>query len=119
MKTADLIGPALDWAVAKCEKEAVVFARGAVRYKPGQFSDEAAYTPSTDWTQGGLVIDREDIALGHGNHGEAPEHRFSASKLGTQPWAVMAEGPSKLIAAMRCYVASKRGDEVDVPQELL
>ena len=28
-------------------------------------------------------------------------------------------GPTKLIAAMRCYVASKLGDEVDVPEELL
>jgi len=29
------------------------------------------------------------------------------------------EGDTPLIAAMRCYVASKLGDEVDVPEELL
>jgi hypothetical protein len=28
-------------------------------------------------------------------------------------------GPTPLIAAMRCYVASKLGDEVEVPDELL
>jgi hypothetical protein len=28
-------------------------------------------------------------------------------------------GPTPLIAAMRCYVASKLGDEVEVPEELL
>ena len=28
-------------------------------------------------------------------------------------------GPTPLIAAMRCYVASKLGDEVEVPVELL
>ncbi len=28
-------------------------------------------------------------------------------------------GPTPLIAAMRCYVASKLGDEVDIPEELL
>ena len=28
-------------------------------------------------------------------------------------------GPTPLIAAMRCYVASKLGDEVDVPEELV
>lgn len=27
-------------------------------------------------------------------------------------------GPTPLIAAMRCYVASKLGDEVEVPEEL-
>jgi hypothetical protein len=30
----------------------------------------------------------------------------------------MNEAPTPLIAAMRCYVASKLGDEVDVPEEL-
>ena len=28
-------------------------------------------------------------------------------------------GPTPLIAAMRCYVASKLGDEVNVPEDLL
>lgn len=28
-------------------------------------------------------------------------------------------GPTPLIAAMRCFVASKLGDEVEVPDELL
>ena len=30
-----------------------------------------------------------------------------------------AFGPTPLIAAMRCFVASKLGDEVDVPDELI
>ncbi|MBS4017500.1 MAG: hypothetical protein KGZ68_04610, partial [Dechloromonas sp.] len=30
------------------------------------------------------------------------------------PW----HGPTRLVAEMRCYVASKLGDEVDVPEEL-
>jgi hypothetical protein len=28
-------------------------------------------------------------------------------------------GPTPLIAVMRCYVASKLGDTVDIPEELL
>jgi hypothetical protein len=28
------------------------------------------------------------------------------------------EGPTPLIAAMRCYVASKLGDYIDIPEEL-
>lgn len=31
----------------------------------------------------------------------------------------MRYGPTPLIAAMRCYVASKLGDEVEIPEELL
>jgi hypothetical protein len=31
----------------------------------------------------------------------------------------MQNGPTPLIAAMRCYVASKFGDEVETPEELL
>ena len=30
-----------------------------------------------------------------------------------------AEGKTPLIAAMRCYVESKLGSEVDIPEELL
>lgn len=28
-------------------------------------------------------------------------------------------GPTPLIAAMRCFVASKLGDEVEIPEELV
>jgi hypothetical protein len=30
-----------------------------------------------------------------------------------------ATGPTLLIAAMRCFVASKLGDTIDIPEELL
>jgi hypothetical protein len=33
--------------------------------------------------------------------------------------AIKGYGHTPLIAAMRCYVASKLGDEVEIPQELL
>ena len=32
---------------------------------------------------------------------------------------IKAYGTTPLVAAMRCYVASKLGDEVDVPVELI
>jgi hypothetical protein len=36
-------------------------------------------------------------------------------------WVAMDKsyGPTPLVAAMRCYVASQLGDEVDVPDELV
>ena len=76
------------------------------------------YTPSTDWSQGGPIIEREGINIDclrcDGN---------VVSWIATKP---MIEkefyewlGSSLLITAMRCYVASKLGDEVEVPDELI
>jgi hypothetical protein len=31
---------------------------------------------------------------------------------------INAYGPTPLIAAMRCYVASKMGDDIELPEEL-
>lgn len=69
---------------------------------------------STDWEQGGPIIEREGISTwvfddvtwrAQGRIGSGVDQVF--------------EGPTLLVAAMRCYVASKLGDEVDIPQEVL
>lgn len=63
---------------------------------------------STDWAQGGPIIEREGI----------PTYQvFSASGKMWRAGGQIAE--TLLVAAMRCYVASKLGDEVEVPKELL
>jgi hypothetical protein len=109
MKTNELTGAALDWAVAKCEN--------VVYHGP-------AWTKfSVDWAQGGPIIEREGITVSRTDQ---------KSYKGQMPWvAYLIEhlfedeyeheyqhGPTPLIAAMRCYVASKLGDEVDIPEEL-
>jgi hypothetical protein len=110
MKTSELTGPALDWAVAKAA---------------GQTYHGPAWTkPSTDWKQGGPIIEREKITL---------EHLYGAGDAGADVWVATLtcedkkfggvecfeeQGPTPLIAAMRCYVASKLGDEVEIPEEL-
>jgi len=98
IKTDELQGAALDWAVAKAVGE----------YKP-----TAVPNYSTDWAQGGPIIEREFICV------SAPMHPS------TRPWFAISDsagfksaGPTPLIAAMRCYVASKMGDEVEIPEEL-
>ena len=93
MKTSERTGFALDWAVAECEG--------------GKWC--SAYTPSTNWAQGGPIIEREKIELEYG---------------GPEWWACIKadddfSGPTPLIAAMRCYVASVLGNEVEIPQELV
>lgn len=68
-------------------------------------------TPSTDWAQGGPIIEREHIGT---YHFVLPEDGWAASVFDDPIYV----GPTPLIAAMRCYVASKLGDEVEVPEEL-
>ena len=108
MRTSELQGAALDWAVAKC-----IHLINGDDLDIG-FIKEYAYTPSTNWAQGGPIIEREGISVATDD---------------VEPWCGFIEddetntlffsGPTPLIAAMRCYVASKLGDEVEVPDELL
>lgn len=116
MKTAELTGAALDWAVAKCEGiDTFPYAL------PGGF---ALYSPSTAWKDGGPLIEREGLGVTqHNNIPDRPDNRWQCVKyqggmlLGNAK-PLCAFGPTPLIAAMRCYVASKLGDEVEIPEEL-
>lgn len=124
MKTNELTGPALDWAVAKCEGlEVTVF--DDVYSVDVILPSGDHFFPSTNWAQGGPIIEREEITLRHYPHFKsAIEHlpaRWCAELdhvIGGLTYCAEAYGPTPLIAAMRCYVASKLGDEVDVPGEL-
>ena len=113
MKTAELTGAALDWAVAKCE--------GVINGDDldAGFVLEGGFTPSTDWAQGGPIIGREEISV---------TREFASGRVEWAAWTpapirddaeAFGYGETPLIAAMRCYVASKIGDEVEVPEELL
>lgn len=111
MKTAELTGAALDWAVAKCEGvEVLVIERQIVHPED--------YEPSTKWAIGGPIIEREKI-------GVTPITVTVGDDRGKRHWFANHEdktdfqdGPTPLIAAMRCYVASKLGAEVELPKEL-
>lgn len=103
IKTSELTGAALDWAVAH-----------ALGLTAGRFYGLGGF--STDWSQGGPIIEREKINLDQFKGYPCRAH------LGTHvqyEHAMFAPEGQPLIAAMRCYVASKLGDEVDVPEELL
>jgi hypothetical protein len=98
VKTSELQGAALNWAVAKAIGE----------YKP-----VAVPNYSTDWAQGGPIIEREELTLScHW------QRSYALKLLADEKRVVQGNGPTPLIAAMRCYVASKLGDEIDVPNEL-
>lgn len=100
IKTNDLKDKALDWAVhqAWCE---------------GACHDEPFPSYATDPSQAYPIIFREGIDFGkNGPVGTPTAYEASIS-------SAIYYGPTPLIAAMRCYVSSKLGDEVEVPKELV
>jgi hypothetical protein len=122
MKTSELTGAALDWAVTLIEKPiaceyGVEDWRGQRRHtvKNGEY----VYRWHQSWAQGGPIIEREEIGIkrnapcSEGRQWEA-SGSITAKGAGYQ----FAYGPTPLIAAMRCYVASKLGDDVEIPEEL-
>ena len=105
MKTNELTGAALDWAVAKCE---------GTLHDDGSVSDY--FQPSVDWEQGGAIIEREMITV-ECFYEESTWHAWTPAP--EQPRDAHGYGETPLVAAMRCYVASKLGDEIEVPDELM
>ena len=125
MKTSELTGAQLDWAVAKCEGVDVFIDTelyGCPRLLDKRIEewvicpDDCVFDPSTDWSLGGPIIEREDIATR--KYGDFPETRWQADDWQFRFVNPKASGPTPLIAAMRCYVASKMGDEINLPEEL-
>lgn len=131
MKTSELTGAALDWAVAKCEGAEVEYIDDGIT-KCLLIKPLGRYSPSTNWAQGGPILGREGIEVRKGNPLYFPkgnekvdyyedlwiarkvqEHLPPGMRGVYEKW-----GATPLIAAMRCYVASKIGDEVEIPAEL-
>jgi hypothetical protein len=103
IKTSELQGAALDWAVAKCEK--VEFT-----YEDHPHHEMVGMHYSTDWSQGGPIIERGKIDVWT----HAGKEWAASVDKGRNEF----RGSTFLIAAMRCYVASKLSDEVEIPEEL-
>jgi hypothetical protein len=105
MKPSELKDLALDWAVTKCEG-----------YDHKVTSSEwGVWGWATDWAQGGPIIERDGIDICTSTRGGWIATLITDWEDGT---FVRGEGDTCLIAAMRCYVASKLGGEVEIPKEL-
>ena len=128
VKTTDLIGPALDYAVAKCEGSVTEFAFDGLSYR-FKFDGKSkilakgwapmSWYPSSNWVQGGSLIEREGIYLrANDTVTEWAAGALRKNRLDKKPGQLFyAKTP--LVAAMRCFVASKLGDEIEIPEELL
>lgn len=143
MQTKDLTGPALEWAVTKCEvpndvrdgrprfwvhpNNPQLICRQTYNYEKNPRGHELCRY-ATDWSQGGPIIKQKGINIFKYNKlDESEPDKWCGHKVVKRTdWrgdplnvAVAMDGPEPLIAAMRCYVASKLGDEVEVPDELI
>lgn len=134
VETKKLTGAALDWAVAKCIGFKFIHILPSWRNEHGAYGNTQVmvsnkkdssydFCPSTDWAQGGPIIEREQLCLGY-KHQCDPNYAPLLDPE-TLCWArttaggYLKYGPTTLIAAMRSYVASKLGSEVNIPEELL
>ena len=115
IKTGELSGAQLDWAVAKCEPDdtlAVYFdEETGAPLCHDDWQDNQEFKPSSNWAQGGPIIELEGISL------ECRNGDWIASYAGFPSLPYFSYEP--LVSAMRCYVASKLGDEVEIPAELM
>ena len=113
MKTSELTGAALDWAVAQCEGYTDWDSRTETFLGPvyGSATRTRISPPeySTDWSLAGPIIEREKIAIGF-------DDEFGWMGMDMDGNYFMGETP--LEGAMRCYVVSKMGAEIDIPEEL-
>jgi hypothetical protein len=116
IKTSELTGTALDWAVALIEYPDWK-AQGYLECYPHDlcFDGGETYSPCTDWAQAGPIIEREGIELLKIQKLDGAFEWAAASTYCCEPYI---HGPTPLIAAMRCYVASKLDDEVEIPDEV-
>ena len=112
----------LDWLVAKCEGYNCQFddeiSGPWLVPQEGYLHDEkplSKFNPTTAWNIGGPIIEREKISLECKQDGwwvASIQYNYSDEK------EYLILGHSPLVTAMCCYVASKLGDKVQIPEEL-
>lgn len=116
VKTSELSGLALDWAVAKsvCPdsfKSDSLDENGLWPWCTGWLRNGS---PSTNWSQGGPLISRFKVDLAHTIGGNV-----FAEKMEFISTAAASRGGTELIATCRAIVAANLGDTVEIPEELL
>jgi hypothetical protein len=115
VKVSEAKGQVLDYLVAQAMGMKIYRSKSGrwMRANYGEFNHRHGtpwFEPTRNWGYGGPIIEREGITVRR-----YTDALWDAS-IGRLDY--VADGPTPLIAVMRCYVASKLGDEVEVPDEL-
>lgn len=138
IKISEAQDQVLDWLVALAQGAQQIKApenqRWMLHWPSPIFGDQPKWSMraphySTDWAQGGPIIEREGINVEYDGDwvydpaNQAPDDEpDNGDRWLAAPWnngTLGQYGPTPLVAAMRCYVASKLGETVEVPEELL
>lgn len=121
IKVSETTNPQLDWLVAKCSTLAREHHGFELRCTRAYWRLYSSWEPcyaSTLWSQGGPILTRERISrtidhsglwIAYWTDGYGDEDYY-------KKW--MQCDRSELVAGLRCFVTSKLGDEVEVPDEL-
>lgn len=120
MKVRELKGVELDYWAARAEQMEVDFygVDPSIRARVPGLGVHAPWSPSRYWNQAGPIIDREIICIDAGDGSFPGEKMWAAWLSSNAPMSADEEitGPTALVAAMRCFVHSKFGDDVpDLP----
>lgn len=114
-RTAELVCAQLNWAVAVADGQKPVWFTHNRPEHTVRINNKP-FNPDSDWKDGGPIIERERIELQLHACSEGwwagIRQPLSKNKSG----GTIATGPIPLIAAMRAFVASKLGEEVEVPE---
>ncbi|UXZ43553.1 DUF2591 domain-containing protein [Pseudomonas soli] len=122
VKTADLAGEALGWAVGIAEGLDLILVppeygnpwRVFARYQGQATENTKRYNPWEDWSLGGPLIERHMVSL----HCPQSTDDVWAGWVITDKDEFCQAGESALIAACRAIAAAKIGATAHVPKEL-
>ena len=118
MNISELTGDLLDkWVGLACGYELDEYGYNRTLRDNGGAPSE--WHPSTDWAQGGEIIDREKIDLRFngdawvaGFNSEIESSGYGTAQMHWIEPSHMQVGPTALTAAMRAFIASKYGETV-------
>lgn len=138
VSTTELVGRALDWAVATCEGMEPTVTDGRRIW----IGAKRPFDPSISWADAGPIIAREAIglrkhtrsnlwfAMRSADMGDGQTVDWAELTIrGGEPYGAFSyqvskrqqrfHGHTALVAAMRCFVATKLGTVVEVPANLI
>lgn len=135
IKVPEATANQLDWLVAKCEG-VIVEGMNILRTNLCDSGNNwVVYCPSSVWSQGGEIIDRENISIircagiDDDNKpipvwGATSGIKYYSARIGYSEeyyeigTSDVVYGQTALIAAMRCYILAKLGHEVEIPDTI-
>lgn len=121
VKTSELTGKVLDWAVAKAVSHPADWdSPSGLLWFESSSHEWLIWYPSTNWAQGGTLADKYNVDFNtQGIDGDGSQLIEATVQDFESMQCWVAEGETRLEAMCRSIVAAKLGDAVQVPSELV